>query len=35
MTESKINGAGVAAEAPAKKIRRGISNETQATARLR
>ena len=30
---SKVNGA--TAEAPVKKVRRGVSNETQATSKLR
>ncbi len=35
MSEEAKTKAGVAAEAPVKKARRGISNETQATAQLR
>ena len=35
MSNEKTVNAGVAAEAPAKKKRRGISNETQATSQLR
>jgi len=35
MSEIKGNQAGVAAEAPAKKGRRGVSNETTATSQLR
>ena len=35
MSENKTNGTGTTAEAPVKKVRRGISNETKATAQLR
>ena len=35
MTTTKETKAGVAAEAPVKKARRGVSNETQATSKLR
>ena len=35
MSNEKTVNAGVAAEAPVKKVRRGVSNETQATAQLR
>ena len=35
MTEKKETKAGVAAEAPVKKARRGVSNETKATSQLR
>lgn len=35
MSEEKKNVAGVAAEAPVKKKKRGITNETQATSQLR
>ena len=35
MAENINNKAGVAAEAPAKKVRRGVSNETKATSQLR
>ena len=35
MAETKETKAGVAAEAPVKKVRRGVSNETKATAQLR
>ena len=35
MAENKGNNAGVAAEAPVKRVRRGVSNETKATSQLR
>ena len=35
MSKEQENVAGVAAEAPVKKVRRGVSNETKATAQLR
>ena len=35
MAETKETKAGVAAEAPVKKARRGVSNETKATSQLR
>lgn len=35
MAETKTTNAGVAAEAPVKKVRRGVSNETKATTQLR
>ena len=35
MAETKTTNTGVAAEAPVKKVRRGVSNETKATTQLR
>lgn len=35
MAETKTTNAGVAAEAPVKKVRRGVNNETKATTQLR